>query len=38
VLLDFLQIYACLILFFISNAVETQLISTGAFEVSFNGA
>jgi selT/selW/selH-like putative selenoprotein len=30
------KIYACLILFFVSNAVETQLISTGAFEVSFN--
>jgi len=33
----FLQLYACLLLFFISNAIETQLISTGAFEVSFNG-
>jgi len=24
-------------IFFISNAIEGQLISTGAFEVSFNG-
>lgn len=30
------KMYACLLLFFICNAVETQLISTGAFEVSFN--
>lgn len=30
------KIYACLMIFFISNAVEGQLISTGAFEVSFN--
>lgn len=30
--------YACMMLFFISNAVEGQLISTGAFEVSYNGA
>jgi len=30
------KIYASLILFFLSNAVETQLISTGAFEVTFN--
>jgi len=30
------KIYASLILFFLSNAVETQLLSTGAFEVSFN--
>lgn len=30
------KIYACLILFFVTNAVESQLISTGAFEVSFN--
>jgi selT/selW/selH-like putative selenoprotein len=30
------KIYAALILFFLSNAVETQLISTGAFEVTFN--
>ncbi|KAK3094557.1 hypothetical protein FSP39_003381, partial [Pinctada imbricata] len=31
------KIYACLMIFFISNAIEGQLISTGAFEVSFNG-
>lgn len=30
------KMYACLFLFFISNAVEGQLLSTGAFEVSFN--
>lgn len=30
------KIYACIILFFICNAVENTLISTGAFEVSFN--
>ena len=30
------KIYACVMIFFISNAVEGQLISTGAFEVSFN--
>lgn len=30
------KIYACLMIFFISNAVEGQLISTGAFEVTFN--
>ncbi|CAG5130367.1 unnamed protein product [Candidula unifasciata] len=30
------KMYACLMLFFISNAIEGQLISTGAFEVSFN--
>jgi selT/selW/selH-like putative selenoprotein len=30
------KVYACLMLFFLSNAVETQLISTGAFEISFN--
>ncbi|KAJ8310124.1 hypothetical protein KUTeg_011989 [Tegillarca granosa] len=29
-------IYACLMIFFISNAIEGQMISTGAFEVSFN--
>ena len=31
------QMYACLMLFFVSNAIEGQLISTGAFEISFNG-
>lgn len=30
------KIYACMMLFFISNAIEGQLISTGAFEVTFN--
>ncbi|KAK3586642.1 hypothetical protein CHS0354_024248 [Potamilus streckersoni] len=30
------KIYACLMIFFISNAIEGQLISTGAFEISFN--
>ena len=30
------KIYACMILFFVCNAVENSLISTGAFEVSFN--
>jgi len=30
------KIYACMMLFFLSNAVEGQLVSTGAFEVSFN--
>jgi len=30
------KVYACLMLFFISNAIEGQLISTGAFEISFN--
>jgi len=28
------KLYACMMIFFISNAIETQLISTGAFEVS----
>lgn len=30
------KIYACLMIFFISNAIEGQMISTGAFEVSLN--
>jgi len=30
------KLYACMMLFFISNAIEGQLISTGAFEISFN--
>lgn len=30
------KIYACMMLFFISNAIESQLVSTGAFEVTFN--
>ena len=28
------KLYACMMIFFLSNAVETQLISTGAFEIS----
>ena len=31
------QIYACMMVFFLSNAIEGQLLSTGAFEISFNG-
>ncbi|KAL8580904.1 hypothetical protein ACOMHN_039604 [Nucella lapillus] len=30
------KIYACLMVFFISNAAEGQLISTGAFEIFYN--
>lgn len=30
------KIYACMMLFFIGNAIEGQLISTGAFEIIFN--
>jgi len=30
------KIYACLMIFFVSNAIEGQLISTGAFEIQFN--
>eukprot|EP00058_Branchiostoma_floridae_P017981 XP_002603470.1 hypothetical protein BRAFLDRAFT_80438 [Branchiostoma floridae] len=30
------KIYACMMVFFISNAVEGQLMSTGAFEITFN--
>lgn len=30
------KVYSCLMLFFISNAIETQLLSTGAFEISLN--
>ena len=29
--------YACILIFFTSNMIEGQLISTGAFEVSLNG-
>jgi len=28
------KLYACMMIFFISNAIETQLVSTGAFEIS----
>ena len=31
------KIYACLMVFFLSNMVETQLISSGAFGVTVNG-
>lgn len=31
------KIYACMMTFFLCNMVETQLISSGAFEVSVNG-
>lgn len=31
------KIYGCMMIFFLSNAIEGQLISTGAFEISFNG-
>merc|ERR1712055_1154733 len=30
------KIYACMMTFFLCNAVETQLISTGAFEIHLN--
>jgi len=30
------KIFACMMLFFIGNAIESQLVSTGAFEISFN--
>jgi len=28
------KLYSCMMIFFISNAVETQLVSTGAFEIT----
>jgi hypothetical protein len=31
------KLYACMMTFFISNAIETQMITTGAFEVYLNG-
>jgi len=31
------KLYACLMTFFLCNMVETQLISSGAFEVTVNG-
>merc|ERR1712080_586981 len=31
------KIFACMMIFFLANLVETQLISTGAFEISVNG-
>ena len=30
------MIYSCFMLFFVCNAIETQLTSTGAFEISLN--
>jgi len=30
------KIYGCLMVFFLTNAIEGQLISTGAFEINFN--
>ncbi|GFY58714.1 thioredoxin reductase-like selenoprotein T1b [Trichonephila inaurata madagascariensis] len=30
------KLYACLMVFFLSNTIEGQLISTGAFEIIFN--
>ncbi|GIY97538.1 thioredoxin reductase-like selenoprotein T homolog CG3887 [Caerostris extrusa] len=30
------SLYACLMVFFLSNTIEGQLISTGAFEIIFN--
>ena len=30
------KMYACLAIFFLSNSIETSLISTGAFEISIN--
>jgi len=31
------KIYACMMIFFMGNALEGQLVSTGAFEMFFNG-
>lgn len=31
------KFYACLMTFFLCNAIEGQLISTGAFEILLNG-
>ncbi|XP_075251304.1 selenoprotein T2-like [Convolutriloba macropyga] len=31
------KLYASMMIFFVSNAIEGQLIATGAFEISFNG-
>jgi len=30
------KLSSCMLLFFLSNAIEGQLISTGAFEITFN--
>lgn len=37
IFLLYFQIYACIIVFFLSNMIEAQLLSTGAFEVTLNG-
>jgi len=31
------KLYSCIMIFFVCNAVEGQLLSTGAFEISMNG-
>ena len=31
------RIYSCLMIFFLSNAIEGHLVSTGAFEIVLNG-
>jgi hypothetical protein len=31
------KMYSCVMIFFVCNAVEGQLLSTGAFEISLNG-
>lgn len=36
-LLRCFQIYACMMVFFFSNMIENQLMSTGAFEITLNG-
>lgn len=37
ILLYCFQIYACMMVFFLSNMIENQLMSTGAFEITLNG-
>jgi hypothetical protein len=31
------KLYSCMMLFFLCNVLEGQLVSTGAFEIYFNG-
>lgn len=31
------QVYACMMVFFLSNMIENQCMSTGAFEITLNG-
>lgn len=31
------KLYSCIMIFFLCNAIEGQLVSTGAFEISLNG-